>query len=82
MSDLTISEARQHLAEVINKVAYGSERVRLVRRGKPVAAVISIDDLELLRKIEDRLDIEEADAVLKKGEAPKEWDEVKEELGL
>ena len=43
-----ISEARQEFATIINKVAFGGERVRLTRHGKAVAAVVPIEDVEFL----------------------------------
>jgi prevent-host-death family protein len=33
MSELPVTETREGLAEVVNRVAYGHERVRLTRRG-------------------------------------------------
>jgi prevent-host-death family protein len=40
---LTTSEVRDQLAEIINRVAYGKERVILTRRGKEVVAVVADD---------------------------------------
>jgi PHD/YefM family antitoxin component YafN of YafNO toxin-antitoxin module len=49
-------------------VTYAHERVVIKRRQKPVAALISMEELELferlLREHEDRLDAAEADRVL------------------
>ena len=36
------------------------------RHGKPVAALVPIEDLETIRALEDRIDLEAARAVLKK----------------
>lgn len=78
MSSVT---ARDHLSDVINRAAYGKERVILTRRGKQVAAVVPIEDLELLQKLEDRIDLEEVKEALKEpGAVP--WERVKKELGL
>jgi prevent-host-death family protein len=80
----TTVEARKQIGEVINRAAYGKERVILTRRGKPVVAVVPIEDVETLEALEDRLDIEEARKVLadadKEGTVP--FNEVKKELGL
>jgi prevent-host-death family protein len=51
---LTVSEARDNLAEVIGRVQFGGERVTIARRGKPVAVVVSVEDAALLDEIEDR----------------------------
>ena len=40
--------ARAEFADTINRVAYGGERVILRRRGREVAALVSIDDLLVL----------------------------------
>ena len=65
MTTLSIVEARNRLAEAINRVSYGGERVVLARRGKPVATLISTEDLALLQKLEDAKDVRAATKVLK-----------------
>jgi antitoxin Phd len=57
---VTTAEARKNFADIVNKVAYGKEPVILTRRGREIAALISIDELQLLQKIEDYIDIEDA----------------------
>ena len=52
-----ISEARQDFADLINRVGYGGERVELTRHGRPVAALISAEDLALLESLEDAADL-------------------------
>jgi prevent-host-death family protein len=54
------TQARNTFAEMVNRVRYGSDRVVILRRGKPVAAVVPVEDLRLLELLEDRLDIEAA----------------------
>ena len=75
-------QVRKRLAEVVNRAAYGKERVILARRGKAVAAIVSLEDVELLEALEDRIDLENARAALT--EAEKEgtvsWEEFKTEL--
>ena len=81
-----IAEIRNNMAEALNRVIYQGERIVLDRRGKPVAAIVSLDDLELLEFLEDSEDLKAAKKALaemkRKGEKPRKWDEVKEELGL
>ena len=60
MTTITTAEARKKLAEIVNKVAYGKEPVILTRRGEEIAALISMEELELLQLIEDHMDIEDA----------------------
>ena len=75
-------QVRKRLAEVINRAAFGKERVILARRGKAVAAIVSLEDVELLEALEDQIDLENARAALI--EAEKEgtvsWEEFKKEL--
>lgn len=65
MTTLSIAEARNHLADAINRVSYGGERVLFARRGKPVAALISAEDLALLEHIEDETDARAARKALR-----------------
>lgn len=57
---ITTADARKNFADIVNTVAYGKEPVVLTRRGQEIAALISIEELQLLQKIEDHIDIEEA----------------------
>jgi antitoxin Phd len=57
---ITIADARKNFADIVNKVAYGKESFILTRRGQEIAALISIEELKLLQKIEDIVDIEDA----------------------
>ena len=60
MARLEATEARKGFSEAISRAAYGSDRIVIQRRGKPGAALVSMDDLRLLEALEDRLDIEAA----------------------
>lgn len=81
MIRVTASEARQALSDILNRVAYGGDRIALCRRGKPVAVVVSVEDAALLEELEDRMDLEAARKALKeKGSIPLE--QVESELGL
>jgi len=65
MTTLTIAEARSRLADTINRVAYGRERVLFARRGKPVAALVPAEDLALLERLEEEADLRDARAALR-----------------
>jgi prevent-host-death family protein len=85
MSDtLNSTDAREQLADVLNRVAYAGDRVRITRRGKVVAAVVPIGDLEMIERLENEIDIREAEKSLReakrKGTIP--LDIIREELGL
>jgi prevent-host-death family protein len=82
MKRLNTSAARDGLADILNQVAYAGERVILHRRGKNVAAIVSMEDLQLLQAMEDKLDNEAADAALMEPGESIPWDQVKTEPGL
>ena len=77
----SIVDLRKNLSDVLNRVAYGGERVVLQRRGKGVAALVSIEDLALLEELENKADIRAARKAMKeKGGVPLE--EIKGRLGM
>ena len=84
MDTLNATQAREKLAEVLNRVAYAKDRVRITRHGKDIAAVVPIEDLEVIERLEDESDIREAEKALaearKKGTIPLQ--KLKKELGL
>ena len=61
---MPISEARDRLGEVVSRAEHGQERTVLTRHGKPVAVVISVDDLRELEAAEDEADLEAARGAL------------------
>ena len=60
MVTISVSELKDALSEVLNRAAYGNERIIVASRGKPKAAVVSIYDLALLEDLEDALAAAEA----------------------
>ncbi|MFF3058456.1 type II toxin-antitoxin system Phd/YefM family antitoxin [Streptomyces sp. NPDC057909] len=50
--EIPVTQARTELAELINRVVYGGERVVVTRHGKPLVALVSAADLERLEKEE------------------------------
>ena len=61
---ISTADARKHFSDIVNKVAYGKETIVLTRRGQKVAALVSMDELELLQQIEDHIDLEDAKKAL------------------
>lgn len=45
---ISAAQAKAHLSELMGRVAHAGERYTIERRGKPVAALVSVDDLEQL----------------------------------
>ncbi|MFF9059346.1 type II toxin-antitoxin system Phd/YefM family antitoxin [Streptomyces sp. NPDC101213] len=56
--EIPVTQARAELADLINRVVYGGERVVVTRHGKPLVALVSASDLERL----DALDAPDAPA--------------------
>ena len=48
MEQVPVSQARAELSDLVNRVAYGRERIVLTRHGRAVAAIVSAADLERL----------------------------------
>lgn len=46
-----LGEAKTRLSSLVNVVAYGGERVVIESRGRPKAALVSVEDLERLQGI-------------------------------
>jgi prevent-host-death family protein len=84
MTTITAGKAREKFSELVSRVGYAKERVAVTRRGKAIAAIVPIEDMELLEKLEDRIDLEDARKAL--AEAKKKGTislaQLKKELGL
>lgn len=68
MTTMSVAEARNNLAEVVNKVSYGGERIVFTRHGKPAAALVHVEDYEFLQRLENELDIKLASEALQEYE--------------
>ena len=84
MERMGVTRLRTELADTIRRVQEDSERVIVMRHGERAAALISVEDLEWLEELEDRLDDLEADCVEAEsaGKPPIPLEQVKAELGL
>ena len=71
---------RETLSDILSRVRHTGERVIITRSGKPVAALVPVDELRALEKLEDEYFVELADEAKKEG-AFHDLDEVLEELG-
>ena len=52
MITVGIVEIKRSISTLVNRVAFGRERVILTSRGKPKAALLSIEDLQKLETLE------------------------------
>lgn len=48
---VSAAKAKAQLSELMSQVAYGGEHVIIERRGKPLAALVSIAELERLERV-------------------------------
>lgn len=53
MIEVTVSEARERLAELLGQVEHGHEQVTITRHGRPVAAIVTMEDLAFMESAED-----------------------------
>lgn len=83
---MSATAARNDFSGIINRVAYGRERL-IIDRHNDAVAVIPAEDLALLERLEreeeDRIDAAEADRILADpAEERIPWEQVKEDLNL
>lgn len=81
---MTAKEAREKFSDLVNRTAFAKERVVLTRNKRQVAAVVPVEDLELLELLEDYVDLRAAKKALQEAakQGTRSWAEVKAELGL
>ncbi|MFS8200112.1 type II toxin-antitoxin system Phd/YefM family antitoxin [Streptomyces sp. CWNU-52B] len=73
--EIPVTQARAELADLINRVVYGAERVVVTRHGKPLVALVSAADLERLEKLDavgDEQVISSVSGVREVASAPRE----------
>jgi prevent-host-death family protein len=63
-STVTTIGLRDGLADVLGRVRHAGERVVVTRSGKPVAAIVPLETLRLIEKLEDEYDIAAAEEAL------------------
>ena len=81
LTRLPATAVRDSFSETVNRVAYQGERIALERHGKTVAALVTVEDLELLQALADRIDLAVARRALKE-RGRLDWTIVKAGLGL
>jgi prevent-host-death family protein len=53
MLKLPTSDAREQLAELVNRAAFQNERIVLTHHGKDVAVLVSVEDLARLEALDE-----------------------------
>ncbi len=54
MPTVSVANAKSHLSELIAKSSFGHERFIITRRNKPIAALVSLEDLQIIEQHEER----------------------------
>ena len=88
METITSKDIREHLSDVLNKVAYKDQKYIITRSGKDVAVILSMEEWglieKMMQKMEDEEDVRDADQAharyIKEGAIP--FDQAMKELGL
>lgn len=82
MSTLTASDAREHFSELLEKARHTGERTIITRRGRKLAAVVPVQDLELLEELEELVDLAAVRDALKERDKAISYEEFRKTLGL
>lgn len=84
MKEISTAETRKHMAELLNRAAYGGERFVVTRHGKELAAIVPLSDVTLLDRLRSLLDQKEFEAAVDevKSAGTRSWDDVKRDLGV
>lgn len=67
MTVLKISDARNHLSDLADEVAFKGKRISVYRNGKPAFGMVSVEDLELLENFKKMVAVAITRKALKKG---------------
>ncbi len=58
--DIPVAEVKRHLADYLTRSAHRECRVVVTQRGRPMAAIVSMDDLRELEQVEKRAGLSHA----------------------
>lgn len=51
---ISIGRVKRDISELLNRVAFGGERIVLTSRGKPKAVIVSLEDYERIQQAEEQ----------------------------
>ncbi len=58
-TQVSIGQVKRDISDLVNRVAYGGERILLTSRGKPKAAIVSIEDYERLEEARAKANLDQ-----------------------
>ena len=82
LNKISTADARKKFATIVNRVAFGKESFVLTRRGEPLAAIVSVDDLKLLQELKEQMDIDDAWKARNEPGENVSWEQLRKELDL
>ena len=79
-----VLQARRDCPEYAGGIVYNADVARVVieRHGHERAAIVPVEDMEALERLEDQLDVAAAEAALAESDDRIPWERVKKDLGL
>ena len=82
MTTLSTDQLAQEVHKAITMVKVDHEPIIITEDGQQVAALVSLDDLDLIRKLEDASDVRAVEEARSEGLDPIPYEEFRKELGL
>jgi prevent-host-death family protein len=84
MKQVTTAQARKHMAELVNRAAYGGERFVVTRHGKELVAIVPLQEATLLERVRGLLEARDYEAALRevRDVGTVAWEDVRRELDL
>ena len=66
---VSIGRVKREISELLNRVAFGGERIVLTSRGKPKAVIVSLEDYERIQQTEAQTQLNKWESWLAANEA-------------
>ena len=82
MTTISSGDLRDRFSEILNDVAFKGERIFVSRNGRPMAALVPVEDAKLLEELEDKIDLAAALKALEDGDEGEDFEKVVKELGI
>jgi prevent-host-death family protein len=79
---MTTVKAREKFLEVLERAANKKERIVITRGKKKLAAIVPMEDMDLLERWEDEIDVRDAKKALREKGKSIPWTQIKKDLGL
>lgn len=81
MTRLTVSAVRSALSDMLNRAAFGGERIVIHRHDKDVAVLIGAEDYARLRELEKAAYLAAARQAMAESSGDLGWEDVKDRRG-